>query len=1003
MSGCLVLRTPRKGSGSFYTPAEITEFLVHACLDPLLDSILAKSEEDPEAAARKILALRVCDPAMGSGAFLVQASRLLGQALARVRAKATGRVGSVTPEEIKRAQAEVVRQCLYGVDLNPLAVALAKVSLWLETLQPGRPLTFLDAHLRVGDSLIGGQLLDQDGSLTLKHITAWPKDAMKGLKRYLSSEAGLEGKPMLEALKDRKALPAQEQEPLPGWGKSEIEAALDAIAQRREEIAGARKGDADPLQLELEAAVRFRELEEEADSLRNRIRAVADFWCAQWFWPAEASAFEGLDEDWSGDVVPPPGEDAFNRIVGHLLDPKGALPKNLARQLNVARQVARERHFFHWALEFPEVIVEHGRFDAVVGNPPWNTLSPDVKEFFSTYDPVTFRKGVQKRKQTERKEELRTDPDIDIRWRAEARWLHELSAYVKPGTGHFDWYAPEGNLRKGDANVFRLFVERAYRLLRPEGRFGQVLPEAVYVSSPAAGVRQHLLTEGRLGFCYVFENRKKIFPIDTRIKVTLLGVEAGTGPTDEFRAAFFVGKDAANRSRAIGLDELPAVLADLEVNAPTLTVDQVKTLASTTWAFPELQTALDADIAAQCASNHPPLNLNERGWGLTYCTELHADRDAERFHTAEQLERAGAVREGIGWKGPDGEEWWPLVEGFLFYELEFPAEGKDPKYWVEGEEVRRIEARRNTDGSSVMEHYRVAWRDVARAVDERSAIVCVLPPRTAAKHKAPTVWGGSVDQKRVLVLASLMSSFVFDYLVRFKGATSLTYGILNAVSAPAFDALESSVLAAAEVVARSEEFDDLWLEIRGDDQRPDLDPWALAEHRAELDAQVAIAYGLSLQQYAAVLSNFPLLDRVQPMISPEPKCFVTRDVALLAYCRLTDEEPPDMPKLLRTIGVDLPAPPPEYHRLDARVARYRELGAVPYRPTPKGGRVPDDPELVEAVRQTLSVEAISGEEIAEQVDEDEDLVRKVLKRLVRDGEAFAEGRGKKRRFYVLEE
>src|SRR5262249_55855755 len=162
-------------------------------------------------------------------------------------------------------------------------------------------------------------------------------------------------------------------------------------------------------------------------------------------------------------------------------------------------------------------------------------------------------------KQTIRKEELRGDAEIDDAWRREARFLYELSAYAKPESGRFTWYAPDGQLRKGDANVFRLFVERAYRLLRPGGRLAQVLPAALYVSSPATGLRQRLLSEGCLERCFVFENRRLIFPIDSRIKVVLIAAERGCGPTDRFKAAFFVGKDPAGRERAIGLDALPDV------------------------------------------------------------------------------------------------------------------------------------------------------------------------------------------------------------------------------------------------------------------------------------------------------------------------------------------------------------------------------------------------------------------------------------------------------------
>jgi hypothetical protein len=678
----------RKGSGSFYTPAEITEYLATAALEPLVAPALEKAHGDPAGAATDILALRVCDPAMGSGAFLVQAARVLGLALARVRAAAGG--GRVTAELVHRSKRDVTRHCLYGVDLNPLAVVLAKVSLWLETLERGKPLSFLDAHLRLGDSLVGVTFTSELGRLSTDELAGWPRNAHKGLETYLKKEAGELGEPVLEQLKKRKGPRAAKQASLPGIGAAALEEALAEIAASRESIVG---GPDESFQLELQHAREFARLEARTDSLRNRLRDVADFWCAQWF--SEGEDTPSLD----GKPVVPVGIGDFEEILTLLLR-GNPIPERLRGHVEASQAAKRRRHFFHWALEFPEVLVERGGFDAVIGNPPWNTLSPDVKEFFSTYDPRVFakRKGAPKERQNERKTELRADPGIDAAWRKEARFLYELSEYAKPASGRFDWYAPEGQLRKGDANVYRLFVERAYRLLRVGGRLGQVLPDSVYVSAPATGVRKELLSDGSLEFCWVFENRKKIFPIHQSSKVVLLGATRGAGPTLEVPAKFFVGKDAAGQSRAVGHSELPGALAGLSHQAPRLTQEEIRTLAPITLAFPELQTALDAEVAVQCSTTLPALNLDERGWRLTFAEEVHSERDAERFRDQNFLQLRGALSDGLRWRDPNGAEWWPLIEG-LYYHLEFPAEGKQPDKWIGEHELRGLESRKNPDGT----------------------------------------------------------------------------------------------------------------------------------------------------------------------------------------------------------------------------------------------------------------------------------------------------------------
>ena len=486
-------------------------------------------------------------------------------------------------------------------------------------------------------------------------------------------------------------------------------------------------------------------------------------------------------------------------------------------------------------------------------------------------------------------------------------------------------------------------------------------------------------------FCFVFENRKLLFPIDSRIKIVLLGAAAGSGPTDDFAAAFITGKDAGGRDRAIGLPDLPATLTALTTGAPRMTREQVATLSPHTLAFPELLTPLDAEIAVAIAMRLPALNLDGHGWGLRYCRELDADKDAWRFRTAEQLTDLRATREGLYWIGPDDQDWWPLVEGVLFYHLEYPAEGKEPKYWVDGNEVRRIDGRRNPDGTSVMEHWRVAWRDVASPTNERSAIATVLPPRCAAKDTALTVWGGSIPDEDAQALSALMASFCFDYLVRQAGKTHLKYAAVDSVVAPTRGAIAELAPLTRELLAGAGDW------------------WLSGERRARIDAKVAIAYGLTLREYAAVLSTFPLLDRVEPMLPGEPKSFVTRDLALLSFATEGGEQPPDVVEILQSAGIELPSPRDDLLRLDVRVARYREIGAIPYRPTPKGGRPPTDPALIEAVMVVLDEDPLTAETIADAVADEEATVKKVLDALVKNGECFGQGRGRSRSYYVIEE
>jgi hypothetical protein len=140
----------RKVTGSYYTPPRLVSALLDTALDPLLDEAVYEAK-DGQDAEKRLLALTVCDPASGSGGFLVAAARRIARRLAEVRAGDN----EPTPAEIQHALHDVVERCIYGVDMNDLAAELAKVSLWMEAMEPGKPLGFLDARIKIGNSLLG--------------------------------------------------------------------------------------------------------------------------------------------------------------------------------------------------------------------------------------------------------------------------------------------------------------------------------------------------------------------------------------------------------------------------------------------------------------------------------------------------------------------------------------------------------------------------------------------------------------------------------------------------------------------------------------------------------------------------------------------------------------------------------------------------------------------------------------------------------------------------------
>jgi len=317
----------RKSTGTFYTPQSITAFLVRRTLSPLV------AEASPEA----ILDLRVVDPAMGSGAFLVAACRYLAGAYeAALVRHARCRPGDIGDGDRRSFRRLVASRCLYGVDLNPMAVQLARLSLWLSTLAPDRPLTFLDHRLLVGNSLLGASLDD----------VARRPDPGRALSRTAGREA-----PLLSLLDDEGPGPAL-RAVLPG--RTRLASASDdsvAVVREKEALLASLNGGASPL---------------------APWKQVADAWCAL-----------GLGVSPGNPGAVPAG--LLAELTDHVRRGRSALPPAVARSwLDAVRASAAEARFFHWTLEFPEVFFRpdgspraDAGFDAVIGNPPWDMLRAD--------------------------------------------------------------------------------------------------------------------------------------------------------------------------------------------------------------------------------------------------------------------------------------------------------------------------------------------------------------------------------------------------------------------------------------------------------------------------------------------------------------------------------------------------------------------------------------------------------------------------------------------------
>ena len=306
----------RKATGTFYTPQPIAAYLVRETLEPLV------RERTPE----QILTLKVLDPSMGSGAFLVAACAYLADAYeANLVRDGQCHASDFGPRERASIRRLIAERCLYGVDLNPMAVQLARLSLWLATLAADRPLSFLDHHLQAGNSVLGAWLS------CLRRPPA-------GRRRQPQALPLFQDLPIAETL--REALPlrfslANEPNDTPDQVRAK-ERTLTALSDRRTAL--------------------------------SRWKRIADLWCARWF-ASELSAAAGV----------------FAALSDEILGHASTLPRAATdRFLRVAESAAGAHQFFHWELEFPEVFFDatgerkpEGGFDVIIGNPPWDMVRVD--------------------------------------------------------------------------------------------------------------------------------------------------------------------------------------------------------------------------------------------------------------------------------------------------------------------------------------------------------------------------------------------------------------------------------------------------------------------------------------------------------------------------------------------------------------------------------------------------------------------------------------------------
>jgi hypothetical protein len=426
-------------------------------------------------AQEEVFRFKVCDPAMGSGHFLVDAANQMAGLVIALLAEVPhveGMTVSVTscPNDWRR---RITRHCIYGVDLNSLAVNLAKLSLWLNCFATHHRLTFLDHHLRCGNSLIGIRSLKQLAIIPERE-TETPK--AKNPQRLLFDYSDLSG----------------------------------VLAEAAKDVASITRIDEDDTDKQ-------KAILDEALETSSRLRPLADLYTAYL-----------MDPDISaGDYKEIFERLAKGKAVVNTLNP------SLLELLGSVETHRSWHHFFHWPLEFPDVFVTDalGGFAATVGNPPWDIVKTNSQEFFSDYD-ADFRTYSKPQAKKIAEELMRQNPRIRSNWELYCAAFERLGKFFREPEA----YSAVG---KGHLNTFKLFLELFFRLLKNGGRMGILVPSGIYTDEGCLELREMFFDQSCIDFLYCFENRwPTVFSaVDGRFKFVTFGTQKG-GSTDRFKCAF---------------------------------------------------------------------------------------------------------------------------------------------------------------------------------------------------------------------------------------------------------------------------------------------------------------------------------------------------------------------------------------------------------------------------------------------------------------------------------
>ena len=859
----------QKAFGAYYTRTEITEYLCDRTINKLiLDRVNRISERQFDSIGdllvkldanlcRQLIygedailrTLSLLDPACGSGAFLIAAmktlipiysgiigviktagDRQLTQWLKEVEAKHPS-----LPYFIKK---RIITDNLYGVDIMEEAMEIAKLRLFLalvssaQTADQLEPLPNVDFNIMAGNSLIGLMRVDAEGfdavSLTAKAKGRGAKQEQADLQMSLLQ---------LEAANSYRAI----------------------LEEKNQSIAKYKEHSFEP------GTVEGTEQHDRLQWLRDHIDYVNG--------ESEAKLNQLLLNEFSQKL----------KIKYEQAQLTGR-PKKRSLTLKDIEDLKP----FHWGYHFDRVMARGG-FDAIITNPPWESLEPNGKEFFSPHSS-SISKQMSVKDFEEAVEKILTSQEIKSAWLDyQSKFGHQKHFFRTSNQYKCQVPMIHGKRHGKDMNFYKIFLEQCFNLLKTDGECGIIIPSGIYTDLGAKSLRNLLFSETKVTGLFCFENRREIFEgVHRSFKFVILTFEK-SGTTEGFPAKFM-------RHDVKELEGFP------DSESLIIPITLIKSLSPDSFSIMEFKGRIDIDIARKI-SKFPRLGekFNDK-WNMEIQRELNMTDDADLFQKSRR------------------ENMIPLYEGKLIHQ--FTHQWDEPRYWLEKDKTaNRLLLRRKKQVEKFAKDfglafpdqlelaldfrsYRLGFRDVAASTNERSMIMTILPkdvvcPHTMSLEQVYSIYNeaGRIDPNKKLLndrerllLCSIMNSYVIDFYLRQSITNHLSFFFVYAAPVPRLmegDPYFSEIVdRAAKLICTTPEFDALAAEVGlGSHANGVTDEGDRAKLRAELDGMIAHLYGLTEAEFTHILSTFPIVsDEVKQAALEEYRNFIpeTGDAEILA-------------------------------------------------------------------------------------------------------------------------